>query len=421
VTVARAGRVVVLDDDPTGTQGVSGLPIVLRPDAATLEGIRRTWGGPVWMLTNTRAMPEADAVATLTEMTGAIRRELGDDVRFVLRGDSTLRGHVLAEFDALAQPDSVNLFVPAFLEAGRVTVGGVHYTEVDGRRVEVAQTEYAHDHAFGYHSSRLTDFVTDRDPERTAIPFDSESLRAADGVTSLRSILLGAPAGAVIVPDAETTADLEVIAAAWESAGAGGRHVVLRCAASLASVVTDSPPRRIAAPTGRASVLVVCGSYTAGARDQLAALDAAHPTSQVGVDIAAALGEGASEYAERLADAMTKDLRGGGVVVLSTPRSTSPEHLNLAAGEALMDVVIGAVRALGVRPGLVISKGGITGARVARDGFAADIATVLGQPAPGVPLWRLRLPDGRDLDQLVVPGNVGTPALIADAVGFALG
>jgi uncharacterized protein YgbK (DUF1537 family) len=419
VNGAPEARVVVLDDDPTGTQGVSGLPIVLRPDGATLGRVRREWGGPVWVLTNTRAMPEADADETVRSVAAAVRAEFEPGTRLVLRGDSTLRGHVLTELDALGGADTVSLFVPAFLEAGRVTVGGVHYTEVEGRRLEVAATEYARDHEFGYRSSRLTDWVAERDPERVAIPVAAEVIRAKDGADAVRDILLSAPPGAVVVPDAETVDDLTTIASGWELANASGREVLLRCAASLASVVTDSPPHHVALRPAKGPVLVVCASHTTGARDQLAALAAEFSPAQIEVNLTRAV-DGDAGYATELANEVTVALRNGRVVVLATPRGTDPRHQTLTAGEAIMDAVIGAVSRLGIRPGLVISKGGITGARVARDGFAAASATVLGQPFTGVPLWQLDLPDRGGILQLVVPGNVGAPGLIADAVRDAL-
>ncbi|MEO8262349.1 MAG: four-carbon acid sugar kinase family protein [Pseudolysinimonas sp.] len=411
-------RIIVLDDDPTGTQGVAGLPIVLTPDAATLAATARSWAGPIWVLTNTRAMSEPAAVATLVRITDAIATSIASRPRLVLRGDSTLRGHVLAEIDALRGDDGVGLFVPAFLEQGRVTVDGVHYAEVEGRRVPVAETEYANDHEFGYDESGLVNWVVGRDPQRVAIPFGYAELRSAGGASALRDVLLTAPAGSIVVPDAETPADLELIADAWQAAVDRGRTVILRCAASLASVVTDSPPRWIGLPASAGSVLVVCASYTTGARDQLAALEAAHATRQVRIDIDEALGgaDRAAAQAAALAAACAAGLRAGEVVVLSTPRSTAPEHLTLAAGEAIMDVVIGTVSRLRILPSLLITKGGITGARVARDGMHASTAIVRGQPFPGVPLWRLALPGDRTLDHLVVPGNVGGPELIADAV-----
>jgi len=420
-------RIVVLDDDPTGTQGVAGLPIVLRPDADTLGEATEGWDGPLWVLTNTRAMNEADAVRTLRGIVRAVVASVdlsvAGPVEFVLRGDSTLRGHVIAEFDALASDDDVFLFVPAFLEAGRVTVDGIHFAEVAGQRVEVADTEYAQDHEFGYRSSRLTEWVAEHDSGRVTIAVAHERLRAADGVAALRDALLSAPAGAIVLPDAETAEDLDVIAAAWNGALDAGRGVVLRCAASLAGVITESPARAIDLPPANGPVLVVCGSYTAGARDQLAALDAAHGPTRVLVDITEARAgrQRAAAHARSLTAALDSALSRERVVVLSTPRSTIAEHLTLEAGEAIMDAVIAAVAGLGVRPGLVISKGGITGARVARDGFAAATAMVLGQPAPGVPVWQLELPDGARLTQVVVPGNVGSPTLIAELVTRATG
>ena len=69
-----AGRVVVLDDDPTGTQGVSDLPVVLHPDLETLGRTAGQCPGALWVLTNTRAMPEAAAAALL--------RQIAADVRF---------------------------------------------------------------------------------------------------------------------------------------------------------------------------------------------------------------------------------------------------------------------------------------------------------------------------------------------------
>jgi hypothetical protein len=47
----------------------------------------------------------------------------------VLRGESTLRGHVAVEMRALGPDEAVGLVVPAYPEAGRVTVGGVHYLD----------------------------------------------------------------------------------------------------------------------------------------------------------------------------------------------------------------------------------------------------------------------------------------------------
>ena len=245
-----AGRVVVLDDDPTGTQGVAGLPVVLNPGADTLRRTTQQWSGPLWVLTNTRAMPAAAAVGLVRQIAADVRAVAGPGTQLVLRGDSTLRGHVLAEIDALSPAGSVALFVPAFLDQGRVTVAGVHYVTVGGRRVPVAQTEYARDPEFGYRTSDLVEWVGEQEPGRPAAGMPLDVLRAG-GPAALADLLVAAPDRCVVVPDAETTGDLEIIAAAWAQAQSRGRPVVLRCAATMASVVTRRPAAPAHARTGR--------------------------------------------------------------------------------------------------------------------------------------------------------------------------
>ena len=58
---------------------------------------------------------------------------------------------------------------------------------------------------------------------------------------------------------------------------------------------------------------------------------------------------------------------------------------------------------------VVVAKGGITSAEVARTGIGATSAVVLGQVLPGVSVWRLVARDGREVLYVVVPGNVGGP------------
>src|SRR4029077_2099967 len=89
------------------------------------------------------------------------------DARLLLRGDSTLRGHVYEEYDAartaLGHPGGAVplLLVPAFPAAGRVTVDGVHLLERDGARVPLHDTEYATDGALAYADARLAQWADD--------------------------------------------------------------------------------------------------------------------------------------------------------------------------------------------------------------------------------------------------------------------
>lgn len=60
-----------------------------------------------------------------------VAREAAADARVVLRGDSTLRGHLLEEYlvvRSVVAPGRwpVLLLVPALPAAGRITIDGVH-------------------------------------------------------------------------------------------------------------------------------------------------------------------------------------------------------------------------------------------------------------------------------------------------------
>ena len=153
----------VLDDDPTGSQAVHGVQVVtvLEEDAyrAAFDA------APVcFVLTNTRSLAEPDAVErTMLAARGliAVAARRGARIQLVSRSDSTLRGHVMAEVEALqavrrqvlgAGYDGV-LLVPAFLEAGRLTAAGIHWARIGGELVPVGQTEFARDPVFGYTAS----------------------------------------------------------------------------------------------------------------------------------------------------------------------------------------------------------------------------------------------------------------------------
>ncbi|MFW1012928.1 four-carbon acid sugar kinase family protein, partial [Vibrio parahaemolyticus] len=52
--------------------------------------------------------------------------------------------------------------VPAFPDAGRVTIGGIHYMREGDDLRPVGETEFARDATFGYRSSALTAWVEEK-------------------------------------------------------------------------------------------------------------------------------------------------------------------------------------------------------------------------------------------------------------------
>lgn len=133
------GKLIVLDDDPTGVQTVHGVPVYTSWEEDACAALLEEESRVVFLLTNSRAMGEKESIAlhrSIAEnIKGALARKgMGkDQILLVLRGDSTLRGHYPAEMDTLkeafygAELPHGEIHIPAFFEGGRYTIHGVHY------------------------------------------------------------------------------------------------------------------------------------------------------------------------------------------------------------------------------------------------------------------------------------------------------
>jgi len=412
-------KTIVLDDDPTGTQSATGVTVLLDFDAEILAEALAT-ADAVYLQTNSRALPEDEAVALARRIRQdalAASARLGIDVRFVLRGDSTLRGHVFAETEVFLDDAAVMLFVPAFPDGGRTTRDGVHYVRVDGVDVPAHESEYAADPVFGFGTGVLVGYVAEKAPARATVHVPLDVVRRGE----LGRILAEAPAGSVVLPDAVDDADIRLIAEATDAAMQRGATVVVRSASPLAAELAGVASRRLL-PTplveGDGPVLLACGSHTAGATAQLEAVVAEWGRPAV-IDTDAALADPAAA-GHAAADAARAALAGRPLAFVTTGRDRSATHNTLAHGERVMTALTTAVQDLVPDVSVVVAKGGITSAEVARTGIGARSALVLGQVLPGVSAWRMASRDGREVLYIVVPGNVGGPdtlVRVLDAVG----
>ena len=99
-------KIIVLDDDPTGSQTVHSCLLLMTWDVDTLKLGLQDDAPIFFILTNTRAMSPEKAAATTKEVCHNLRiaiAELGiQDFLVVSRSDSTLRGHYPIETDVIA-------------------------------------------------------------------------------------------------------------------------------------------------------------------------------------------------------------------------------------------------------------------------------------------------------------------------------
>ncbi|MFW6732739.1 MAG: four-carbon acid sugar kinase family protein, partial [Synechococcus sp.] len=168
-TFAFDRRLVVFDDDPTGSQTVWGCPLLLRWDAESLRQALEHPSPLLFLITNSRALAPAEARARVEAISAALAEVLRErqrqgrplQVQLISRGDSTLRGHCPLELEVLQQrfgPFDATFVVPAFLPGGRTTEGGVH--RLHGQPVH--ETAFARDGLFGYRSSHLPSWLEER-------------------------------------------------------------------------------------------------------------------------------------------------------------------------------------------------------------------------------------------------------------------
>lgn len=138
---------VVLDDDPTGTQTCHDINVLTTWSTSVLinELSLTKPGSGFFILTNSRALHPDDARKLITEICHNLEeaaKQVGKEVEVVLRGDSTLRGHFPLEPEAVEEvlgKSDVWILAPFFLQGGRYTIGDVHYVAEGDNLVPVSE------------------------------------------------------------------------------------------------------------------------------------------------------------------------------------------------------------------------------------------------------------------------------------------
>jgi uncharacterized protein YgbK (DUF1537 family) len=442
--------VVVLDDDPTGSQSVHGVTELTRwrPDDLSWAFDQPT--GTLFILTNSRSLGEPQAAAIVADVASAVAAaadRAGISYVLVARGDSTLRGHFPLETDVLqdlarraGHPYDAVLVAPAYLEAGRITVGDVQYVGTGDRFLPVGATEYASDASFGFRSSDLREYVEEKTKGRYAaedvLHLTLEDIRLG-GPARVGEILRGARHGAPIVVNAAEPADLDVVVLGLLDAEAAGTRVLYRAGPTFVSARSGADVR---APLRRAEIfakrdvdghgLVVVGSHVPLTTRQVGRLLESGGIEPVELDVPALLDPDlAGRELERCNRELEARLLTGDALLVTSRRrvdgDTSRASLDIAraVSAALVEVTRRVVASSQVA--WVLAKGGITSSDIATQALGIARATVIGQLFPGtVSVWVHEGGEGSDLHGLpyvVFAGNVGDEDSLAAAVSILRG
>ena len=467
-------KIVVIDDDPTGSQTVHSCPLLLRWDVQTLRRGLQHPSPLLFVLANTRALAPEAAAKRNREIVAALEQALAaegiSDQQFLLvsRGDSTLRGHGVLEPRVLAEeladrfgPVHATLHVPAFLPGGRTTVNGVHL--LDGQPVHT--TAFARDRSFGFSTSCLDDWLEEK--SGGAIPADSvlrlegaQLDRAADqcsaelsadgsnGFNELVAWLEALVGNRAVIVDAERQEQLDALGAAVHQLQ-GRRRFLFRSAASLINGLVDGglrplgpqpikadellKLRRCDCAGHRLPGLVLVGSHVPLADQQLELLlaDSRCCGLELPVDRIARVLEGGtpdllltdleSEWVEWMGAVLARNQ----TPVIYTSRGElrfgegpAADRRRLAFGFALAQLTARLVAAVAPQIGYLISKGGITTGSVLADGLGLEMVHLEGQLLPGLSMVRPIPGEGiagvNALPVITFPGNLGDSDTLAN-------
>ena len=446
-TLASGRKIVVLDDDPTGTQTVHGLPVLTE---WTPEALAAAWDGAettFYVLTNSRRYPLEQAQAMNREIAHNLSQVVharGDEPVLVSRSDSTLRGHYPGEVSALRQTLEAELglrydgvvVVPFFLEGGRLTVNDVHWVQMGAELVPAAQTEFARDPTFGYRHSDLREWVAEKSggrvPAEAVLSIDLRAIREG-GPNAVMDLLSQARDERVIVVNAITYRDVESFVWGLMQAESQGQRFLFRTAASFVKVRGGIPDRglltseELQTSGGEEGVggLTLVGSYVQRTTQQLNSALELGGTLGLELHVSRILDENTREAEiKHVLRRTEKELQAGQDVLVYTsreliiPNGVAQLEVARQVSEALVEVL----RRLSVPPAYLIGKGGITSSDLATGGLSVRQAQVLGQIVPGVPVWRLG-PESKypGLPYVVFPGNVGGPDALAQTIQILRG
>ncbi len=435
LTMASQPKIIVLDDDPTGSQTVHSCLLLTQWDVPTLKlGLADTV--PIFfILTNTRAMTPTQAAAVTQEVCRNLKIALAElkitDFLVVSRSDSTLRGHYPIETDVIAAQlggFDAHFLMPAFFEGGRITRDSIHYLIVDGVETPVHKTEFARDSVFAYSHSYLPDYVAEK--THGQIPADRVvQFLLAEVRSGSLDRLMQLERNRCCVVDGEQQSDFDRFAADILEAVSQGKKFLFRSGASILTSLANLGPQPIPATEmskyvrdGKPGAIII-GSHVKKTTEQLTQLLQASGIVGIEIDVSQLITDNATMRAGLLASIL-EQIRSSHAAGNTPAIYTSRQELTfdsiqarLQFGEAVSALLMDVIRSLPPDLGFLISKGGITSNDTLSKGLALSTARLLGQILPGcsaivTPSTHPQFPD---LPVILFPGNVGDADALATA------
>ena len=431
-------KIVVIDDDPTGSQTVNDCFLLLKWDYATLVKGFEAESNLFFILANTRSLSENDARLRIEEICKNLKAVISskayeEEIIFISRGDSTLRGHNFLEPNTMNKclgPFDATFHVPAFIEGNRLTINGSHFVD----KIPINQTIFARDKIFGYETSDVKNLLFQKsksqlniDDIQNILLSDISILNNEENNIVLRKIKDLKNNKHVIV-DIENYSQLQKFCLVVKEL-TKQKKFLFRTAASFISSISDKKSiahdeiffsnfRLKNKDNMFLPGLVIVGSYVELSTLQLKNLLQKSSCMPIELDVfeffRITSSENTQKYRNLFKKKCLKEIRfcfeKGKTPVLYTSRKImsleNSKQFNFYNSLALFIAEL--VADLKNEIGYLISKGGITTNVILSNGLNAEYVYLQGQILTGISLVTYNLNNNAKLPIVTFPGNIGT-------------
>ena len=431
-------KVIVIDDDPTGSQTVNNCLLLLRWDYSTLVKGFKSKSNLFFILANTRSLSENDAKLRLEDICNSLKKVIAkekfqEELIFISRGDSTLRGHNFLEpkiINDCLGPFDATFHIPAFIEGKRLTIDGNHFVD----NIPVSKTIFAKDKIFGYETSNIKDLLFQK--SKFQINFDDIQNLKLYELKVLESKetnivfkkLKNLKNNTHLIVDVEDYSQLKKLSLAVNKLSKE-KKFLFRTAASFVSSISDiksnrkkpffySYLRRRNSENNFFPGLIVVGSFIELTTIQLKIFLENSECLAIELDVfeffrISSLKNNQEQlflFKNKLLEEIRGIIKKGNTAVLFTSRKeialeNSSEQINLY--NSLAYFISELVADLKNEIGYLVSKGGITSNVILSNGLKASYVYLKGQIINGVSLVNFKLDNDDNLPIITFPGNIG--------------
>ena len=443
-------KIIVFDDDPTGSQTVNDCLLLLQWDYSTLlKGIKHN-SNLLFILANTRSLSEKDAESRLIEiclnLSKVIKNENLQKKDFILvsRGDSTLRGHNYLEPDIINRffgPYDATFHIPAFLEGDRKTINGIHY--VNG--IPADETNFAKDKIFGYSTSNIKDILHKKSSQKLDLQ-NIDNLLLKDLQTldinkdnKVLKFLCDLKNNKHVIVDINEYKELDKFSSVIKLL-LPKKKFLFRTAASFLSSISGRE-RNIHNKIDYLKVrrkdiygkylpgLIIIGSYVDISTEQLQYILKNKSIKGIKIDVlnfyAISSQVGCEENISDLHNQILCEIRNCFEKSFTPVLFTSREFISFQSKDEqirlqnLLSLFIAdLVSELKYQIGYLISKGGITSNTILKDGFKVEYVYLEGQICKGVSLVTIKLKKiNEQISMVTFPGNFGDKKSLLEVWG----